>query len=288
MRREGEYEIRPIELSEEGISACSSLLRLAFPAARHFSDVYIRWEYLQNPDGPILGYNAFANGELAAHYAVQPMHATFSGAVRRGVLSLNTATHPLHRRKNLFTQLAEATYRAAHQQGFEFVVGVANANSTRGFLEKLNFDLVGPLEARLGFGLPRRIATASPTFARVWSTESMNWRLRNPARRYRVRSWRGRTVIEAPSGRVGTGVLMYEGSNQWGLVDQRVGAAETGPLKVWIGTDPSIDWSRSKYLEIPRRLRPSPLNLIFKPLRRQALSLSSRGVLVRAIDFDAY
>ena len=131
----------------------------------------------------MVGYNAWEAGRLAAHYACVPAHVHALGAPRRALLSLNTATHPEFQGRGLFTKLADHTYAAAAASGFELVYGAANASSTPGFVRKLGFQLVAPLDSRIGAGRLGRIdwprAQAQAAFARSWSEPELAWRMAN-------------------------------------------------------------------------------------------------------------
>lgn len=62
-----------------------------------------------------------------------------------------------------------------------------------------------------------------------------------------------------------------------------------GPcLKLRIGLDPQLDWSRSLYVSIPLWARPSPLNLVFKDLAGVGVQLEGQRVVFHLVDFDAY
>src|SRR5687768_7937755 len=106
----GEYEVRELDLSEAGVRDCVILLRAVFPHASHLTQDYLDWQYNRNPAGKAVGFNAYSAGILAAHYVTIPLVARIAGETRSGVLSLNTATHPDHQGKKLFTRLAEKTY----------------------------------------------------------------------------------------------------------------------------------------------------------------------------------
>ena len=196
------YDIRQIDLSEPSLQSYHRLLTEVFPtAAAQFTPAYLTWQYVRNPAGPAVGFNAFSGETLAAHYVTLPIRVQLDGRACKGLLSLNTATHPQHQGKGLFTKLADATYQYAASQGYELVVGVANANSTPGFTRKLGFQLVSPLEARLGVGaLPSQDPRFTSEFEVLWDRELLAWRLANPSRAYRLRP-RGDSVrVEAPHG----------------------------------------------------------------------------------------
>ncbi|HEX8825648.1 MAG TPA: GNAT family N-acetyltransferase [Archangium sp.] len=285
------YDIRQIELSEPSLQSYHRLLTEVFPtAAAQFTPAYLTWQYVRNPAGPAVGFNAFAGETLAAHYVTLPIRVQLEGRACKGLLSLNTATHPQHQGKGLFTRLADATYQYAASQGYELVVGVANANSTPGFTRKLGFQLVAPLEARMGVGpLPAQDPRFTSEFEVLWDHELLGWRLANPSRTYRLRP-RGESMrIEAPTGKAGIQAIL--GDFPRALCPtalERTAPASPNPVRLWLGIDPSRRFQRSLYTSIPKRLRPSPLNLIYRDLTGKRASLDMSRLRFRALDFDAY
>lgn len=281
-----EYELRPVTVDAATMAKMAALLRAAFPGAHHFTEEVLHWQYLENPDGTAVGFNAWKGDELAGHYVALPMKAMVDGHTEAGLLSLNTATHPSHQGKGLFTRLAKATYAHAAEAGFGFVVGVANLNSTHGFTKKLGFELVSPLQARMGIGpLPKMDAQADVRFAHAWEPASLAWRLRHPAHTYSKKQERGRTLILSERKQYGARYVMgmHELSGLEAYFPEEAGSVHR---KVWIGLDPGMDWAGTAYLNIPLRFRPAPLNLIFKDLTGQGRSLRADRVRFDALDFD--
>jgi len=277
------YEFAPIGTDFKSIKEIVALLQLVFPNSKHFSEQYIRWQYLDNPDGEILGYNAYQNGLLVAHYALQPIRGKLFNNLEKGVLSLNTATHPSHQGKKLFTTLAEMSYRMAASRDKCFVVGVANANSTYGFINKLGFQFVGKLTAKIGIGkLTRNNVNAIIEFQRFWNVESVKWRLSNPEVNYRIKS----QTIYSSTHAMGIDAIMSDFQDSVFLQNRK--QENVKPIKLWIGIDNSINWKKSLYFDVPNKFRPSPLNLIFKDLTHNNRKLYINNVLFSALDFDAF
>jgi hypothetical protein len=280
-----EHEFRPLEHSGAELEQVSALLRRVFPHAPHLTPAYLRWLYVENPEGRALGYNAFHEGRLVGHCAGQPLTARVHGDTLRGVLLVNAAVDPAHVRRNITRRTTDPMFDQAARQGFAFSIAVGNANSTLPLLTR--FAMVGPLDARVGVGLPRRRdVEMAPSWERVWSGDAIRWRLGNPERPYSVRCRAGRAAVTAPAGRRGFGALLYDGADGWGLAD--AGSRPAGPLTVWLGRDPAVDWARSPFVRLPMRLRPSPLNLVFKDLSGGGLHPDPAGVVFRALDFDAW
>mgnify|MGYP006270258271 CR=1 FL=1 len=88
------YRLEPAGTAPRSIEQASALLTTVFGAKASFTAEYLRWLYAENPAGPVVGFNAFAEDALAAHYVTVPVAATLEGRAARGLLSLNTATHP--------------------------------------------------------------------------------------------------------------------------------------------------------------------------------------------------
>jgi GNAT superfamily N-acetyltransferase len=282
------YDLRAFTHTDEELGRAAALLAEVFPKAG-FTASFLRWQYLENPDGVAQGFNAWdGNGNLAGHYTTIPVRAKLFGAERSGLLSLNTATHPLHSGKGLFTALALDTYDAARSNGHQFVVGVANAASTHGFVSKLGFQLVGPLQAKIGVGTPALGAalTQDMDFERIWSRDHLSWRIANPNGRYATFGECGKQVLTSRTGYPCVSAVLGEFATD--VLHSETLLRQKPRLRLYLGMYPEVSWKRSAYLDIPLRLRPSPLHLIFLDLTGQGRSLDASKVYFRCADFDAY
>lgn len=277
------YVLRPLDLDPAGLAKVTALLREVFPEAQHFTEEVIRWQYLENPDGKAVGYNAWAGEELAGHYVTIPLRVRIHGQEERCLLSLNTATHPAHRGKGLFTRLATATYQDAARAGYGSVFGVANANSAPGFTGKLGFLSVGPLRAMVGVGpIPFRKRAMVLGLVPIHSAEKLAWRVAHPVYRYSMAEQDGHTLILSQRTMKGARFLLHAGKET-----PKDLPLETPPrVKAFIGLDPRIDWRGSLYVNVPMRFRPSPLYFIFKDLTGNGRTLRREEVCFQAFDFD--
>jgi GNAT superfamily N-acetyltransferase len=272
------YDFRLAGYGEEEIALTSALLRLVFPHARHLTADYLRWMYRDNPDGPAIACNAWSEGALVGHMAAIPVCARVGGRDVTGMIIQNGAIHPAHRGRRLQSAISEAMFDEGLRQGRGFCLAIGNRSSTGPLSTR--FQMLRPLEARLGVGaLRRRRASPEPSFARVWTPDRLAWRLRNPARRYSVADG----SVYAPTGWPGIAALLAQGA---ALADS--GRRPLEPLRLYIGLDPAVDFARSFYLPIPARLRPSPLNLMWRSLDEGLAMPDPGGFVLRPIDLDAY
>ena len=206
------------------------------------------------------------------------------GEPQPGLFIVNGAVAAAHRRRRLQSRISEAIFEEGARRGFTFCFSTGNRYSTIPLLTR--FRMLRPLEVRLGFGEPaRRKAPARPSFERRWSEEALRWRLANPEVRYAVRTDGSATSILAPSGFPGISALLMQMSDCYGLAG---GGDAPRPLRVWLGVDPSVDWRRSAYVPIPQRLRPSPLNLVFRDLTGGDYLPDPRRLVFHGLDCDAY
>jgi len=280
---------QPVKTDDESLAHYASLLKTCFPTAPHLTPSYLKWLYVGNPCGTVIGMDAVSDGVLAAHYACVPTRISLEGKEVAALLSLNTATHPDFRGKGLFTKLADATYDAAAQDGFVAVYGVANANSTPGFVRKLGFQLVSPLDARLGLGRQLSIkwdrVVETAQFRRVWDEAQMEWRVRNPSNPiHAVKNASGYTELYAKTDRNG---IMAWGESPVVVHETELRDPAFLFPRLFLGLTP-LGCARSRIsLPIPSRLRPSPLNFIVRPLTG-SVTLDKSTVSFSFIDFDAY
>lgn len=271
-----DYQIKQVTVDDLAIRESLSLLQLVFKEhADKFIFDYLKWQYADNPVGPIVGFNAYWGDVLAAHYVTMPIYMNIYGKKTLGVLSLNTATHPDHRGKRLFTILADRTYQYAAENGYKFVIGVANANSTPGFIKHLGFKLIGPLTFKVGVGTnlyPKK----DYTFTRYWDKEIMDWRLKNPSMKY----YKNGDMIVSPI-KPGFKKLVYHDSE--GLVS--LNKLHGRPFNLYIGY--GADLSKGVYCGIPKFIEHSPFNLIFRDLTNGSLpEVTKDNILFELIDFD--
>lgn len=284
MTNERDYRLELLRPEPEALERVSGLLRLVFPKARHLSPDYLAWQYGANPDGEAVAYSAFAGDTLVGHLAGMALAARIDGEIRRGLLLINSAVHPGHRRRGLMSRLSEAIFPEGAARGFTFSISTGNRYSSKPLLTR--YKPIGLLDARVGLGSPPgRGSFPDPSFERIWSEEALRWRLANPESHYSVKPDGEGIAVTAATGMPGIGALLYHGPGSAPLAQA---SAAPGPLRLWLGRDPAVAWGRSAFVRIPQWLRPSPLNLFFRDLTGGGLVPDPDRLVFRALDFDAY
>ncbi|MDI9408076.1 MAG: GNAT family N-acetyltransferase [Candidatus Pacebacteria bacterium] len=284
-------EFVPITCNNDSYDHYIRLFKACFPASPKFVPHYLDWLYRQNPEGKVVGFDAWEKGKLAAHYASVPAQGFVEGRETRLLLSFGTATHPDFQGQGLFTKLAQMTYEAAANQGFEAIYGVANANSTPGFCRKLNFTLVSQLSVKIGIGIrPIDFSGLERTdFYCRRSSESLKWRCQNPINPIRVYRRNGQNYFMASALMAVPVIAQYP--NQLLPDDLQLNnsvPSRISPFRLSLGLTPKTMQKKQASIEIPQFMRPSPLNLIYLSLTNHRPTINPESVFFTFMDFDAF
>ena len=130
-------DLRYKEICVEDIACISIFLNKVF-STKKFTINYLQKFYFA--DNSAVGYNVFIGERLIAHYCVVRRIYEYDGTDFLIGWSVNTAVDKEFRGRGFFLDLATRSYQLALKKGIVAIVGVANRNSTRLFLEKLGFE----------------------------------------------------------------------------------------------------------------------------------------------------
>ena len=303
----------------------TALLDAELPDPRFVSSDYLRWAYRDNPLGrAIERHQIVATGDaprLVAHYANMPRVYRGPGGERsNGAWSQNAVVHRDHQRSRHFSRIGLEIYDEAADRGWSFVVGVTNKKSTGAVVKYMGWRLAGPLPVRvidpLGRGA-RRIrhidvsaefldsnefnelaATVDRHRVGGWATdytpEVLRWRLACPHTHYHLHIAEDVALITTRSAAgpfpacVVLKIFPMTSGNVTVDATRAIRSAtrwHRGAFAVYAGFNGSV---RVRGVRPPRRLQPSPLNLIIRGLDptvdQNAITLDTFEFL----DMDAY
>jgi GNAT superfamily N-acetyltransferase len=274
------YDIRLLQFNDgdKSLQKVVDLQNLVYEGKHNFKiDGFKQW-YLSNPMGKVVSFNAFYDDELVAHYACIPYKMEIEGRIVTGLFDMATVTHPDHRGKGLFKKLAQTTYDYAKEQGFEFVLGVANANSYPGYMKYFPFTFVGQLEVKMGLGIKIE-CDGEKTYKVYWDKDAFNWRLDTCRANY---SRNKNSIL----GQYNSFVQTYMGSypddflNGTNAQDKHWGFRP----KLYVGMGAKF---KSIYLKVPKFIKRSPFNLIFLDLTDGNLPpVNKDNIFFQLFDFD--
>lgn len=273
-------EFKEISFDDERLASYSKLLKSVFGDEKKFDVEALKWRYKDNPDGEAVGFDAFDGERLIAHYVATPMKAVIQGEVQRGLLSLNTAVDAEYRGKNLFPVVSKSTYELAKNLGFDFVIGVANGNSTKIFIKRLGFQLVAPLKTGFFFFLKWKYTQAD--FEPIADENWLTWRIANPAQQYFVREKKMGLLISTS-----THIPFIHCFSFFKKLHVQEKVNFLPKIYMYMGLNNSFNFNSLNFIPIPERFKPSPLNLIYRSLSGKVPVLSD-SVNFSFLDFDPY
>jgi GNAT superfamily N-acetyltransferase len=255
------------EIERGDIAHHEALFNLCFPLS-NLNRQYLEWLYFSNPLGNVVGFDAMDGEILAAHYACIPTRIGNS----LGLLSLNTATHPEYRSKGLYQKLARMTYERWNQE-FNFVVGVANAQSSRAFVKHLGFTEMGRLNLRFG-ELHRPTAGA-----RTWTESEIKWRISSPRQSIRCKpTTDGLFQLAVRPKHFPFSIKSLVASHE--SLSSKEENVETNRYGF------TVDWIKGHHprIQLPEKMKPSPLVMIYQSLNGPDTDINSWSFP----DFDAF
>ena len=274
------YEISTSLASIENINAYSKLLSEVFSKTSKFTPGFLHWQYTQNPNGTVVGSDAFFNDSLVAHHAAIPVVYNIFGKQYKGLLAINNVTHPDHQGKGLFTELGRRTFEEAKLLGYQFVITATNKNSTYGYLNKFGFRELSPLDVKIGIGKIIPSNYSDHQVHSIWTDESIAWRFQNPSVRY---YYDNKTII-SKTDLLGVYAQIKNCSEL--NMDKIKLESKKSYFSLWIGLFEIK--KKGFFFNLPNKLKPSPLNLLFKDLQGNIPLFSKDDLHFELADFDAF
>lgn len=301
--------------------ATSELLVAALDAERFGNPGYLPWFYDANPRGEAIEENVDEDGRRVAHYAVLPTIYRNALGSSPFIFSSNVATDPSVRRGGLFREMAERVYKRAAATGAPGMVGVGNDQSTVVVVERFGWRSLGPMPVHACVphtrtrgivqyecderflagdrfaGLTRDLDWVPVRdWAQSWDTGFLRWRLSRPQAAYVLHeSGDALAISTRQAGPAGMPfAVLLKVFPRPGATLPVSGApfvasacrAHRAPLCVYAGWNAH---ARVRGVPTPRRLQPSPLNVVYKPLDETRVPAASfRLDTFEFLDMDAF
>ena len=270
------------------------LYRSCFPRSNHLKYDYLTWLYAENPLGQAIGADAWFGDDVVGQVISIPGKYSLYNENTYGLLAVNVAVHSDFQGRYLFKRLGLSMCEYGSQAGYKFVIGIANREATPGWIRQMGFQLISPLQANIGLGNlslhSKEEEILDATLLRhIWDNDSITWRLGNPLKKYYIKKNTSKNwlsiytsanrlsvfaVAEVPM----DGFIIDSYTHSLGLLLKP---------KVFLGLIPNYKFS-NQYLSIPEKLKPSPLNLIYKNLDDNKDHLDSSGCFINFLDFDVF
>jgi hypothetical protein len=280
----------PLQATAEALPEIARLLERAIPRGRPWGPD-LEWHYLRNPAGAAWYVNARSDqGDLLAHFSVIPTPALDDSRFDslQVYFSLNTAVDPGVTVPGLMVATARTLFRHLESLHPALILGVANENSFIGFSRLLGFLPLGRLQLRFfpPFALPRN----EPPRALRLDEDVLRWRVSRPDTEMFARSSGGAVLRRIRHNGLPLDAVLTVGLSADVLVRLALPAAPRSLLRsaprFYAGFGPMSPGG----MPVPERLRPSPLEYIFRPpapgIDRDALGAFLASRRFEFLDFD--
>lgn len=244
----------------------------------HFNKDFFQHLFIDNPDGQAISCNAFDGGRMIAHISLEPEKMLVNGHVVKCMREMSVVTHPDYRGNGLLSSLTNMAIEEAAKQGYAFVYGLANGNSFPAFVRHCGFSFITRLNVMMGFGT-EICEDGKKTYRRYWSEDALAWRFSQG---------KYRKVGNCVLGQFRTGVETYMGTlpsqSQVQISDNNNYKPFLPQVKLYVGLGAKLPWS---YFKVPKFIKHSPFNLIFRDLTGGNLPMMTKDNLYyQLMDFD--
>lgn len=119
------------------------------------------------------GFIAYSNQQPIAFYALIPCFIKYGEKIILSAQSADTMTHPDHRNKGLFVELALSTFQLCRDLNIRLLFGFPNQNSLPGFVNKLGWRVTDIMDCFIihtgGFSF-KRIAGKFPGLKNLYGS----------------------------------------------------------------------------------------------------------------------
>lgn len=131
------------EASESDVPEIINLLKVSLGEALMPKSLELwNWKHELNPFGKSYVFIAREQGQLIGVRALMRWDWRFRGGLVRSVRAVDTATHPDHQGKGVFTGLTSTAVEQCRKDGIEFIFNTPNHASLPGYL-KLGWTRIG-------------------------------------------------------------------------------------------------------------------------------------------------
>ena len=293
--------------------ATAAFLLREFGADKFADPAYLSWYYDANPDGQaICGERDDDSGRLAS-YALVPQRWRRGDERALLGITVDACVRAGAQRGGVFRALALEVFDTSLAAGVEGTLTIANANSTPAFVEKLGLRFLGglPVTAVAPLARPRGVtrvavdesaivdlaadcsARTTPGWVHDWTADSLRWRFASPIREYVVHRSDQVWCVSTKSGigRIPAAVVVALVPRS-GRRDVSAGAViaaacrhHRAPIAIHAGVNRDV---RVRGVPVPRRLLPSPLNLLALGFGDRATNSITDVGVYEFLDTDHY
>mgnify|MGYP000865307482 CR=1 FL=1 len=250
------------------------------------NSVYFNWLYNQNPLGKFIGIDAFEGETLIGQVGGIPQEFNYMDKKIKILNGINVCVDPNYRGKNLFSEMANRLTEYAKDQGFSYIIAIANKPATYTWKKSINMEYISSLDVLFGYGnlnLPK-FSAKNDYFFQIWNQERIRWRINNPYNKINIYNKYSKIKLKSSSvfSFIETFAYLDNKNYQLDFDSEKINIFP----KLFLGLIPNI--CKKKFINIPNFIKPSPLNFLIKDLNKDTSKIEKNECFISYLDFDAY
>ena len=251
-----------------------------------FNINYLDWLYNKNPDGKYIGIDCFDDENLIGQVGGIPFEFVWNKKRLKILISVNVCVDIKYRGTSLFNKMAKKFEIYAKEINFDGIIAIGNKSATPAWIKSIGLINYGQLDAFLGldniidtnFNLDKDLYQ----FYSIWNNQKINWRINNPKNKTftinnKIKSIYAKTKY--PFIKAYAPLIFYEGEIQLNSYENK------NYLFIFLGK--IITLKNKKIIKLPKILKPSPLNFLYKFFNIKN-NLQKDEVFFTFLDFDAF
>ena len=252
------------------------------------NELYFEWLYKNNPLGEFIGIDAFDEDKKLEIGQVGgiPYEFNHMGKKIKILQSINVCVDKNYRGKKLFTEMANRLEVYAKEQGYSYIIAIANKLATPAWQQSISMKFLSKLDVLFGYGDLgiNDLKLDEEIFRSIWNKDRINWRRNNPYNKVFIHK-KKKIKLVSPSVLSIFDIFSYiEDKNcQLDFDKNRINILPN----LFIGLTPE-GGNKNFFLRIPEFLKPSPLNFLYKDIGKNNIILDKKKCFFTYLDFDAY
>ena len=148
------------------------------------NELYFEWLYKNNPLGEFIGIDAFDEEKKLEIGQVGgiPYEFNHMGKKIKILQSINVCVDKNYRGKKLFTEMANRLEVYAKEQGYSYIIAIANKLATPAWQQSISMKFLSKLDVLFGYGDLgiNDLKLDEEIFRSIWNKDRINWRRNNP------------------------------------------------------------------------------------------------------------
>ena len=251
-----------------------------------FESNYLNWLYNKNPSGQYIGIDCFDNDSLIGQVGGIPIEFFWKKKKLKIIISINVCVNNNYRGQKIFSKTANKFELLVKESNFDGIIAIGNKSATPAWIKSINLTNLGELEAFLGIGEinDNNFDSSQYDFYSYWNEKRLSWRLDNPNNKTFLKNNKKiksiYSITKYPFLKAYAPMLPNED-----IVFSDVGKRKNFQPFIFIGQISNL--KNKNVLHIPKFLKPSPLNFLYKFFNPN-ITIVKEKIFFTFMDFDIF